>query len=204
MADFPQVFIIGFYAACYVGLGNGLGKKLEELEQQPTSELATLNRATAARVILFVICIYLSKASVVAFLSRTTKTRKHQIVHYITFGVLGLLGVGSIIAVTVDCGNPSRFFYWDLINTAPYCPSQVCIATSCSKGTARLTKPQPTRWQIVMALDVFSEVILAILPLHLMWSLQMPLKKKLMIIAAFYMRLPYVSSRSFPLVYLSH
>ncbi|MBE7180587.1 MAG: hypothetical protein INR71_05130, partial [Terriglobus roseus] len=93
-------------------------------------------------------------------------------VHYACFALLGLLGVGSVVAVTVDCGNPGKFFYWDLRKTQPYCPSQ------------------PTRWTIVMALDVATEVILAILPLHLMWGLQMPIKKKGMIIAAFYVRLP--------------
>lgn len=43
-----------------------------------------------------------------------------------------------------------------------------------------------------MALDVSTEVVLALLPIHLMWDLQMATKKKLMIIAAFYVRLPYV------------
>lgn len=116
------------YAASYVSLSNGLGKELKDVYLLPNSELGTLNRSIVARVIVFIITLYLSKASVVAFLARTTKTKKHHVVHGITFVLLGLLGLGSVIAVTVDCGNPSKYFFWDLRETAQYCPSQV----SCS------------------------------------------------------------------------
>ncbi|KAF2093215.1 hypothetical protein NA57DRAFT_48631, partial [Rhizodiscina lignyota] len=168
------VFILGFYATSYVSLGAGLGKNAKTIYSESSSKLGTLNRSTVSRNILFLITLYFSKAGVVAFLERTTKTKKHQIVHYICFGLFAVLGIGSIIAITADCGNPNRYFFWDLKKTGPYCPSQT------------------TRWQIVTAFDVFTEVVLAALPLHLMWELQMPTKKKVIIIAAFYVRLPVI------------
>ena len=49
---------------------------------------------------------------------------------------------------------------------------------------------QGARWQAATALDLLTELLLLILPAHLVWNLQMPMKKKAMILVAFWVRLP--------------
>lgn len=49
---------------------------------------------------------------------------------------------------------------------------------------------QATRWQLVTFFDIVTEVLLLVLPVHLVWNLQMPTAKKAMIIIAFWIRLP--------------
>jgi hypothetical protein len=49
---------------------------------------------------------------------------------------------------------------------------------------------QGARWQAVTGFDGASEILLLILPVHLLWHLQMRFSKKAMIIAAFWVRLP--------------
>ncbi|KAJ4392762.1 hypothetical protein N0V91_011277 [Didymella pomorum] len=48
------------------------------------------------------------------------------------------------------------------------------------------------RWQVVTGLDVATELAILTLPLQLVWKLQMPLKSKIIVIVAFWLRIPYV------------
>jgi hypothetical protein len=58
----------------------------------------------------------------------------------------------------------------------------------------QLTLPfQATRWQILTALDVITELGLLVLPIKLVWQLQMPWTKKAILLIAFYLRLPVVA-----------
>jgi hypothetical protein len=58
----------------------------------------------------------------------------------------------------------------------------------------QLTLPfQATRWQILTALDVITELGLLVLPIQLVWQLQMPWTKKAILLIAFYLRLPVVA-----------
>jgi hypothetical protein len=52
---------------------------------------------------------------------------------------------------------------------------------------------QATRWQILTALDVITELGLLILPIQLVWQLQMPWTKKAILLIAFYLRLPVIA-----------
>ena len=52
---------------------------------------------------------------------------------------------------------------------------------------------QATRWQVLTALDIITEVGLLILPVHLVWNLQMPWTKKAVLLIAFYLRLPVIA-----------
>jgi hypothetical protein len=52
---------------------------------------------------------------------------------------------------------------------------------------------QATRWQVLTALDITTEVGLLILPVHLVWNLQMPRTKKAVLLIAFYLRLPVIA-----------
>jgi hypothetical protein len=53
-------------------------------------------------------------------------------------------------------------------------------------------KQQSSRWAIYTALDILTELLLLILPLHMTWNLQMPTRRKLAVLSAFYLRLPII------------
>lgn len=61
-----------------------------------------------------------------------------------------------------------------------------------------------TRWYVFTALDIFTEILLLVLPAQLVWGLQMPLKKKASVIAAFYLRLPVIGISIGRLIYTQH
>ena len=53
--------------------------------------------------------------------------------------------------------------------------------------------PQATRWQVLTALDITTELGLLLLPINLVWKLQMPRTKKAILLVAFYLRLPVIA-----------
>jgi hypothetical protein len=60
---------------------------------------------------------------------------------------------------------------------------------------------QSSRWAIWTALDILTELLLLILPLHMTWNLQMPTSRKLAVLSAFYLRLPIIGISIGRLVY---
>jgi hypothetical protein len=60
---------------------------------------------------------------------------------------------------------------------------------------------QSSRWKIWTILDILSELLLLILPVHMTWNLQMPTNKKLAVLGAFYLRLPIIGISIGRLIY---
>ncbi|KAF2639092.1 hypothetical protein P280DRAFT_550562 [Massarina eburnea CBS 473.64] len=75
----------------------------------------------------------------------------------------------------------------------------VLMATSCSADviltskTATLCSKQILRWRIVVVLDVVSEGLMCLLPVILIYPLQMPFRRKAQVVAAFSFRLPIIA-----------
>lgn len=125
----------------------------------------------------------------VAFLSRITKTPEQIRLYHICNGFVGLIGLASIIIATASCHVSSASgYYWAFSDNVDTCPSQVHQIHCQSRTIANLA--QNARWQAITGLDIFSEILLLLLPLHLVWNLQMRLSKKAMIIVAFWIRIP--------------
>ncbi|KAL8730894.1 MAG: hypothetical protein Q9181_004510 [Wetmoreana brouardii] len=85
------------------------------------------------------------------------------------------LGFGSLLTLLVDCRAANAIYYWDFPRHVDYCP-----------------KPY-LRWQFIAAFDSITEVLMLAVPVDLIWSLQMPTKRKLGIITAFYIRTPVLA-----------
>lgn len=49
---------------------------------------------------------------------------------------------------------------------------------------------QALRWHIITGLDIATELAVLVLPLQLVWKLQMPFKNKFIVIMAFWLRIP--------------
>jgi len=60
---------------------------------------------------------------------------------------------------------------------------------------------QSSRWAIWTALDILTELFLLVLPLHMTWNLQMPTRRKLAVLSAFYLRIPVMGISIGRLVY---
>ncbi|KXT14632.1 hypothetical protein AC579_3690 [Pseudocercospora musae] len=161
----------GYTGASYAAVAAGLGKPWSRIKADP--DLAELNEASIAGIILFLLALYLSKCAMVAFLSRITKAPEQIRLYHICNGFVGLIGLASTIIATASCHVSSASgYYWAFSDNVDTCPSQ------------------NARWQAITGLDIFSEILLLLLPLHLVWNLQMRLSKKAMIIVAFWIRIP--------------
>jgi hypothetical protein len=115
--------------------------------------------------------------------------------YYACYLLVAGFGIISILVVTVGCSWPSGY-YWAFFINSTACDSQVS-----EKSNRRLRSPfrqlkfpfQATRWQILTALDVTTELGLLIIPVMLVWKLQMPWTKKAVLLIAFYLRLPVIA-----------
>ncbi|KAK4506975.1 hypothetical protein PRZ48_000709 [Zasmidium cellare] len=160
---------LGHTGADYAAMSYGLGKTWRSILEQ--GDLARLNEASIAGIVLFFVALYLSKCAMLSFLTRITKTPSQIILYQSCNAIVGVLGFVSVLVVTVGC-RPKSGYYWAFSDNADTCGSQAA------------------RWQAITGLDVVTEILLLLLPIHLVWKLHMAKSKKLLIIVAFWIRLP--------------
>lgn len=124
-----------------------------------------------ASAITFVLAIYAAKIAALVFLMRIqSKTQKSHL-YPILITIYTILAFASALVVTAGCPLASGY-YWNFRGNRDSCPSE--------NG----------RWQAMTVLDITSEIILLALPVNLVWSLQMPRKRKAMVIVTFWTRIP--------------
>ncbi|MCJ1231161.1 hypothetical protein MMC12_007837 [Toensbergia leucococca] len=167
-----QVLAVAQYATQYLALAVGLGRSSQYLETD--SKLSTLNNASFAGVILFLLTLYASKCGAIALTSRFAQPGRHTMAVYCVFGLCIVLGLASVMEVTIGCGVTSAY-YWDLSAKAGHCSSQY------------------TRWKVATAFDVATEIIILVLPVPFIWILQMPTTKKIVVLLTFSIRLPVLA-----------
>ncbi|GAB1726689.1 hypothetical protein NU195Hw_g6296t1 [Hortaea werneckii] len=155
--------------ANYAALANGLGTKWPSLRE--SKSLPDLNGASFAGVVTFIAGLYISKCAMLTFLTRITKTPSQIKLYLICNAIVASLGVVSALVGTVGCPTASGY-YWAFYDNRVSCPSQ------------------NARWQAITGLDLATELLLMALPCQLVWGLQMPFRKKAMILIAFYLRIP--------------
>ena len=135
--------------------------------------------------------MYISKIGVIAFLMRITKNRTQVIIYYACCFAITLLGFISILIVTAGCLSPSGY-YWAFFANRSQCDTQVSKFRFPISRCVTDSPLQATRWQVLTALDIITEIGLLVMPIHLVWGLQMPKTKKFVLIIAFYLRLPVI------------
>ena len=104
-----------------------------------------------------------------------SKTRNPRL-YVVLIVVWAIFGIGSAICVSAGCPAGSGF-YFDIAGNSVSCPSEY------------------NRWQVMTALDIVSEAVLLALPVHLVYPLQMPRARKIMVVSTFWTRLPFVIPR---------
>ncbi|KAL8688436.1 MAG: hypothetical protein Q9218_005655 [Villophora microphyllina] len=167
------ILALGQFASGYVAVGQGLGESIEVLRESP--HLLSLNKANLAGVVLWVLALFTSKCAAIVFMSRFAQPGRHQKEIYALLVIVATLGFGSVLAVIVDCRVVSSIYYWDFPRHVNYCPNPYL------------------RWQIIAAFDSVTEFLMLAVPVDLIWSLQMPSKRKIGIITAFYIRTPVLA-----------
>ncbi|KAF2724449.1 hypothetical protein K431DRAFT_318224 [Polychaeton citri CBS 116435] len=168
------IITIVHIVCAYIALRQGLGQSENDISSDPAgSMLNAIDQATLAAVVTFAFTLYLSKCAVLTFLARITKQRRRVQLYHICNGIVAVIGLASIFMLTVDCPSDSDF-YWAFYKNRGSCPSQ------------------SARWQVFTLFDILTELLLIVLPTHLICSLQMPTKRKTKLLTAFYLRSPVI------------
>lgn len=139
--------------------------------KQDTVDL--LNALALVSNLSWITALCLSKLAIISLLLRTTQTRSHQRLQYFVAALVSTQCILSIILLTAGCTTFDGLS-WDFKQNARSCPRQVL------------------RWQVITGFDIATEVAILALPVQLVWKLQMPTKNKLIVITAFWLRIPYV------------
>ena len=166
---FATFITIVHTGADYAAVANGLGSPWKTVVQM--DNIGTLNAVSITGVVTFVVGLYLSKCAMISFLGRVTKTHAQNHIYLYCNVLVTAVGIISVLVVAVG-GSMDSGYYWAFHYNTP----------------TGLT--QASRWQALTALDIITEVLLLILPVQLVWGLQMRFRKKATIVAAFYFRLP--------------
>ncbi|KAF9738730.1 hypothetical protein PMIN06_011150 [Paraphaeosphaeria minitans] len=144
----------------FKALKSGLGQVPEHI-----TNLSTTGSLAFAAQILLLIALYLAKCSGILLLRRLF-VRDQQNTGRLCDVVLGF---------TVVCGIAT------VVMSSAGCLPTASFTEHCSSMN--------TRWSVITALDIVTEVILLVLPAYLVWQLQMKTSYKLRIVAAFCFRI---------------
>ncbi|PWY66615.1 integral membrane protein [Aspergillus eucalypticola CBS 122712] len=153
---------------------HGLGKHASSLS---TADFSKCNKLTYAAQLLLIPVLSLSKLSTCRLIHRLTPGQRIRRANMITGIVVGLWTLFAIFATALQC-RP----HWE------YLPSQ------CS-GQGAVDYP-------IIIINILTDLALVVIPLIMIWSVQMTLQKRLQIIASFATRLVVVAVSITELVYL--
>jgi len=113
--------------------------------------------------------MFFSKASTATLFLRLTPSRGHSFAIWSTIGALIVWEVVSTFLVAIRCHSLRPW-----TDTAQSCPNMF------------------VRWKFIGALDILTELALFSISVYLVWGLQMALKSKSIVVAAFGCRLPLI------------
>lgn len=114
--------------------------------------------------------------------------RNFWIICTVVLGFVACWGLASIITVSAGCSVTNLVPLED----ASQCPGYV-RASFGRKNTSlmvELTSLQVARWKAVVALDVATELLFVLLPIYLIWGIQMSNNLKFRVVLAFSFRIP--------------
>ncbi|KAM3458801.1 hypothetical protein NHJ6243_007251 [Beauveria neobassiana] len=157
--------------AIFVGLGTGGLGKFNSITTP--AQWATSSKSTLAAIILGFLTMCLSKCSLLALVLRIIgrKTGKSRPICIAMMVVSALWGVGSCVAYLSNCRADTLL----TPDNITQCPGQV---------------GRETRWAVITAIDIFTEVAAWLLMVELTWKVNMSAARKLQVIMAFSFRLP--------------
>lgn len=171
-----SIFSITQSALVFYQIGHGLGK----LEELPDPEnVNKVQKAGYASDLFYIFTIFLSKCSAGFLFLYLTPGRAHMRVIWATIAASVVWVVSGIVLEAIRC-NPQHPWTDD--------------TSTCTNSFAR--------WAFIASFDVLIEVALIATSIYIVWSLQMELKSKAIVVGAFCARIPNIATSVIRLVYL--
>lgn len=161
--------MIAHVIAVAVALKNGLGTSLSAgVQRDGHDDLKTAGSATLAAYLLLIVALALAKGSTIMFVQRilSRDLRQLYLTCYALLAVFALWAVGSMIALGVDCDSSGYV----------------------TENMAVMCGNQGTRWAFISALDCLTEALLVLMPLVVVWPLQLSVGLKTQVVTAFMFR----------------
>ncbi|KAJ4129453.1 hypothetical protein NW765_016326 [Fusarium oxysporum] len=173
-----MIFHLTQSIAVFIGLSNGLSKfnSITTPEQWATSSKSTLTAG-----ILCLLTLSLAKCSVLALIRRIigSKPGKSGPVCIGLMVIAVVWGVGSCLAWLVNCRADSLL----TLDNVKQCPHQ------------------NTRWAVITAMDILTEILTWLLVLQLSWSVNISYIRKCQVVMAFSFRIPLIALSAVHLAY---
>ena len=187
------LFSIFQSATVFIEVGKGFGREINDIKPHQleglqkvcpfvawsTSYVTNSSQASYASDILFIFTLYLTKCAVVFLFLRLSPDRRHVMASKIILGLATVLTVASIFMIAISCNVSAPWAFID-----EHC-----------------TNLWP-RWQAFAAFDIFTEVLLGLMPILIVQSLQMSWSKKYIVLMAFSFRLLIFVPIAFRLHYI--
>ncbi|KAK2871647.1 hypothetical protein FQN49_002970 [Arthroderma sp. PD_2] len=170
-------FLLGaaFVALCesvliFVAVSKGFGNSAHLIDHD---NLVILRRAFFTSEILYLVTLYLTKCCVVCIFLKLTPKKAHNRATLATLGFCTLWVIGALLGVGIRSG--------------------ITETTTVRAYSTSYCKLRLIKWQVIVAFDVLSEIVLFLLAVHLIRALQMRLRTKLVVLSAFAARLPIIA-----------
>lgn len=159
-----------------VAISDGFGKSLSLLT---ASQIVGAEKALYAAQLLYIVTLTMTKASMALMFARLMHMKSHVRVCYAVLTLSVVWGIGSFLAEAILCtvANP-----WILVGNK--CPNIVLS------------------WEAVTALNVITELIIAVMPLWLVWNLQTDRSRKVAVVMVFSLRTPIIAAAITRVAYL--
>ncbi|KAK2877815.1 hypothetical protein FQN49_001172 [Arthroderma sp. PD_2] len=153
--------------AIFFGLSYGLGQKDAGFD---TSRIEKIGRSILFSEVFFLLGLLLAKVSVVLLIRRlfSPDMRTHILACNATLGVCILWGVGSLLGALINCTPVSMMGF--------------------TRGCSNMV----VRWQVIGALDAFTELLIFGMAILVVWGIQMGSSRKARVLMAFVPRLVVV------------
>ncbi|OCK81367.1 hypothetical protein K432DRAFT_450183 [Lepidopterella palustris CBS 459.81] len=165
-----QVLTVAQFIAIVVALSSGLGKTYNLLTD---GQYYSMVKAQYANQILLYASLCLSKCSVILLIRRvfTRDMKSFWVICTVMLGAIVVWGIASIIGICAGC-LPTEY-------------GALSTNMKCAGWTLR--------YKLVVIFDIITETILVLIPIYLVWGIQMSMKLKLRVIIAFAFRLPIIT-----------
>jgi hypothetical protein len=159
--------------------------------------LLTLNeQADFANDIFYILVLYLSKCSLGLLYLRLTPAKGHTLAAWSIIAGSTVWAVMSVMLISIRChvGNPWASWGTECTNFVSCLPYLSLVVLRCM---------QFPRWEVIGTLDIVLEFALFLMAVYLVKGLQMSLRAKAIVVAAFGSRLLVIPAAALRLYYLN-
>ncbi|KAF2026158.1 hypothetical protein EK21DRAFT_12166, partial [Setomelanomma holmii] len=176
---------LGEVSSLFIALRKGLGKSAHLID---ASQAASIGKATFSAQFFLILSLAMAKSSVAALMLRLftrdiSVTKRARMLCIATLALTIVWAIGSIIAIALPCNLSG--------------PDQ--------KSAVKLQQchDKLTRWRVIAAFDMVTELLLVALPVIFIWPIQMKRYIKLQVAVAFGFRIPVIGFAALNLQYIS-